>query len=409
MKVRTILLLGVMVPGVPSSAQYDGDNTRYRTISWEEFPADLAKSTKALILDVRSPGEYSDTSHWASRNIGRLKGALNIDHREVDRRLNELPERDRPIYLYCSHSQRSRRVSNMLVDSGYTNVININGGMSRYWNERDRLPGMDGLIERSAGYDIINAQGLCEMRSSHPVFLLDVRADSLVLPDGKRPEWVSAYGAIKESTHIPVERLKESAARIPRDWSVVVVGAYTADAAIAASELIALGFKDVSVLFKGLEGMIDVSDERCSCRKEIWSSEAPYSAIGLDQLDTLALLSGRQVMLDIRSQEEFDGTAKDTWKNVGRFRLAKHIPAGNVRERISEMGISKSTPVVLIGRTLDEELFDMARTLTDLGYAQVSLLTCGSWGVRWEAHNLPGHAAWDAWMTKYPNTTPTNP
>ncbi|MEO8590546.1 MAG: rhodanese-like domain-containing protein [Flavobacteriales bacterium] len=400
------LLFVALLVAPAAQAQFEGDNVRYRTISWEELPAALAKSPKALIIDVRTPGEYSDTSHWASRNLGHLKGARNIDHREVGRRLNEFPDHDQPIYLYCSHSSRSRKVGNMLVDSGYTNVINVNGGMSRYWNEVDRLSMMDGLIERSAGYGIINAQRLCDMRSSRPVFLLDVRADSLVLP-GKKPEWVSAYGAMKGATHIPIERLMGSDAELPRDRPIVVVGAYTADAAKAATALIAQGHKDVHVLFNGLEGMIDVSDARCPCKKEIWSSEAPYSAMGLDRLDTLALLSGKQVMIDIRPKEEYEGTAEDDWMNMGRVRRATHIAATELHEKIASAGIAKTTPLVLIGRGLDEDLFDAARTLTDLGYANVTILTAGIWGVRWEAHNLPGHVAWDAWVTKYPIAVPS--
>ncbi|MBP7513839.1 MAG: rhodanese-like domain-containing protein [Flavobacteriales bacterium] len=398
-----------LVPRLCGQAQYDGDNKRYRTISWEELPAALAKSPDALLIDVRSPGEYSDTSHWASLNIGRLKGAKNIDHKEVGKRLSELSDhRDKPIYLYCSHSQRSRRVGNMLADSGYTKVINVNGGMSRYWNEVDRLPMMKDLVEHSTGYGVINAHQLCTMRAAGPLMLLDVRGDSLLSP-GKRPEWVRAYGAMKDATHIPIERLKEADARIPRDRPVVLVGAYTADAAKAAAELVSQGHHDVHILFNGLEGMIDAGDERCPCKSDIWSSDVPYHATTLDSVDTLALLSGKAVVMDIRSNEEYEGTAKDAWMNTGRFRIAKHIAAPDVRERIAPMGIAKNTPITLIGRGLDEELFDVARTLTDLGYKNVSILTSGIWGVRWEAHNLPGHAAWDNWVVKYPTAPPSNP
>lgn len=388
-------------------AQYDGDNVRYRNIALEDLPAALAKTPDAMVIDVRTPGEYSDTSHWASLNIGHLKGARNIDHREVAKRLNELPDRKQPIYLYCSHSQRSRRVSNMLVDSGYTNVINVDGGMSRYWAEQHRLPMMKDLIETSTGYDIINANRLCAMRASRPVFLLDVRADSLFT--GKQPEWVSAFGAMKGGTRIPIERLKEAEAQLPHDRPVVVVGLYTADAAKAASALVAQGFKEVHILFNGLEGMIDVSDANCPCKKDIWSSGAAYAAIGLDRLDTLALLSGKAALLDMRSKEEYDGTAQDTWMNVGRFRTARYIAPGEVREQIASTGLSKNTPLVLVGRGLDEELFDAARALTDLGYTKVAILTSGVWGIQWEAHNIPGHASWDAWVTKYPTAVPSNP
>jgi 3-mercaptopyruvate sulfurtransferase SseA len=151
-----------------------------------------------------------------------------------------------------------------------------------------------------------------------------------------------------------------------------------------------------------------VSDARCPCKKDIWSSAAAYDAIGLDRLDTVALLSGERIMIDIRPKDEYEGTAKDTWKNVGRLRTARHIPAEALRAKIASAGISKSMPVVLAGRELDVELFDSAQLLSDLGYTKVSILTTGIWGIWWEAHNLPGHAAWDGWVTKYPTTVPLN-
>jgi rhodanese-related sulfurtransferase len=401
--------LVALLTGLVARAQYDGDNARYRTISLEELPGALARSPNALLIDVRSPGEYSDTSHWTSLNIGHLKGAMNIDHSEVGKRLAELTDhRHQPIYLYCSHSQRSRRVGNLLADSGFTHVVNVNGGMSRYWNEQDRLSAMDGLIERSAGYGILNAYRLCELTGVRPVFFLDVRADSLFAP-GKQPEQVTAYGSLKGSKRIPVERLAGASNQLPRDRTIVVVGSYTADAAKAAAVLLKAGFSDVHILFNGLEGMIDVSDARCPCKKDIWTSDAPYAAIGLDQLDTLAILAGEQVVIDIRPRDEYEGKAKDGWANTGRFRIARHIPAAELQEKIASAGLSKTMPLVLVGRGSDDVLFEAARTLVDQGYAKVSILTSGMWGIRWEAHNLPGKTAWNGWVIPYPTNSTTTP
>lgn len=388
-----------------AQSKYDGDNTRYRTISLEELPAALAKSPEALMLDVRTPGEFSDTSHWTSLNIGHLKGAANIDDREVGRRLSELPDRNRPIYLYCSHSQRSRRVGNLLADSGYTNVINVNGGMSRYWNEQDRLPMMDGLIERSVGYGIVNPNRLCEWTAQRPVFFLDVRPDSL-FEEVRRPEWMNAFGSITGSTRIPAERLSDAKERIPWDRPIVVVANETVDETLAALELQKLGVTDVHILFEGLESLIDLSAERCPCKDRIWKSDAPYSTIGLDQLDSSAILAGTTVVIDIRPTDEYDGIAKTGWANLGRFRIARHVPAAEMKDRMGSLGIAKETPVVLVGRTMEEDLFSAARTLTDMGYTQVKILSSGIWGIRWEAHNLPGLAAWDTWVIPYAKAKP---
>src|SRR6476661_2819151 len=112
-------------------AQYKNDNVLYKTV----YPEDLAQQLKAnpgyLLLDVRSKGENQDTSYMQSMNIGHFRNAKNIDIRELGTRLNELQGfKNTPIFVYCSHSQRSRRASKMLADSGFTNVYNINGGMT---------------------------------------------------------------------------------------------------------------------------------------------------------------------------------------------------------------------------------------------------------------------------------------
>ena len=61
-------------------------------------------------------------------NIGRLKNAKNIDVRQFGSRLSELQDfKNRPVFVYCSHSQRSRRASKMLADSGFTRVSILMG------------------------------------------------------------------------------------------------------------------------------------------------------------------------------------------------------------------------------------------------------------------------------------------
>lgn len=408
MNVRLLFLIGATCFGnffVQAQSPYDGDNTRYRTISFEELPAALAKSPDAVIIDVRTPGEYSDTSHWASLNIGHLKGAKNIDHREVAARLNELPDRDKPVYLYCSHSQRSRRVGNMLADSGYTNVINVNGGMSRYWTEQDRLHVMDPLVERWTTYGILNPRGLCGLIAKRPVFLLDVRPDSVLRP-GPAYERMRAFGSLKGSTRIPLELLEQRSASIPRDKAVVCFGEYTADGAKAAAVLQGLGFKDVHILFNGLEGMLDATPENCPCKKDIAKSDVTYGAIAVKDLDTLAITAGKLFVLDIRTDDEFNGTAKDGWMNVGRFRGARHVAAKDLRGGMAATGLRKEDRIVLVARGPEDELFDAAQRLTEMGYKHISVLTSGIWDIRWQAHNLPGHAPWDAWVTKYPTATP---
>src|ERR1044071_4450127 len=124
-------LLGALcLVAFAASAQYKNDNVKFKTVDPTDLCAFLQANPGYLILDVRSKGENCDTSS-NGLNIGRIKGAKNIDVGELGGRLNEISDyKESPVFVYCSHSQRSRRASAMLADSGFTHVYNINGGMT---------------------------------------------------------------------------------------------------------------------------------------------------------------------------------------------------------------------------------------------------------------------------------------
>lgn len=88
----------------------------------------IAQHPDVILLDVRTPKEFAGKS---SPNYGTLKNAINIPIQEMDNRITELEKyKDKEIIVYCSHSQRSSRVSYMLTQEGFTHVINMAGGLS---------------------------------------------------------------------------------------------------------------------------------------------------------------------------------------------------------------------------------------------------------------------------------------
>ena len=93
----------------------------------------LVKSNKDLVLlDVRTRNEYDGRDHG---RYGHLKNAINIPIGELERRIGELNTyKDREIVVYCSHSQRSPRASQLLADKGFKRVRNMSGGLST-WHE----------------------------------------------------------------------------------------------------------------------------------------------------------------------------------------------------------------------------------------------------------------------------------
>jgi len=76
----------------------------------------------ALLLDVRTPGEYADR---------HLPGAVNIPVQELAARLGEVGAKDRSVVVYCRSGHRSANAAAMLRQAGYAQVHDL-GAMSRW-------------------------------------------------------------------------------------------------------------------------------------------------------------------------------------------------------------------------------------------------------------------------------------
>ncbi len=81
-----------------------------------------------VLLDVRTKEEFEGK---AKPNFGTLKNAINIPVQELESKLLSISHlKDKEILVFCSHSHRSPRASYLLTQNGFTNVTNMNGGMS---------------------------------------------------------------------------------------------------------------------------------------------------------------------------------------------------------------------------------------------------------------------------------------
>ena len=105
---RTLIAGLTAITCLQVSAQYKNDNVLYKTVYPQELCRELEKNPGYVLLDVRTPGEFSDTSSSQSLNIGHLEGALNMDSRVIGQRLKQIAAfKNDPVFVYCSHSQRS--------------------------------------------------------------------------------------------------------------------------------------------------------------------------------------------------------------------------------------------------------------------------------------------------------------
>ena len=81
-----------------------------------------AVESGALLLDVRSPGEYS--GH-------HLEGAVNIPVGDLGARVTELTDKERTVVVYCASGGRSASAKRLLDKNGFTDVRDL--GSWRNW------------------------------------------------------------------------------------------------------------------------------------------------------------------------------------------------------------------------------------------------------------------------------------
>ena len=116
------ILLVAIVSGCLSSTT-PPEKTKYVDISVQQGK-EMIDRGEVFILDVRTREEYNE-SH--------INGSTLIPVQELDTRLKELP-RDKKILVYCRTGSRSATASDILVKNGFTQVYNMQGGITAWKN-----------------------------------------------------------------------------------------------------------------------------------------------------------------------------------------------------------------------------------------------------------------------------------
>lgn len=370
-----------------SDAQYKYDNILYATVDVPELCGVLEQNPGYVFLDVRSKGEHDDTSFSVSLNIGRLKGAKNIAVQELATRISEIKEfRDRPIFIYCSHSQRSRRASKMLADSGFTRVFNINGGMTALHASEDDCTHQ--LMESSKSYSVVSAAEVCDLirNKGNEIFLLDVRSDS-AWNHISRFERDNAIGSLKGATHIARRDIAINLAQIPKDKHIIIMDIGGAEPAFAAVLLNKLGYEKVSVMLEGIDRFLLTDEKELSCKKDLYTGKINYELMNVFEFGRLAKDNKDLVLLDVRSADEFANKHKDEFRNIGRLVNAINIPHTEIKQREGELAPYKNKKIIVYAFSGGQESYSVAKQLAESGYKNVIVLMGGIFSVRWTAAN----------------------
>ncbi len=86
-----------------------------------------------VIIDVRTAAEFNGT---APEKFGRFAGAVNFPVQQLESNVAALEKyKTKNIIVYCSHSHRSPRAAYILMQHGFTNVTNMQYGISEWKNK----------------------------------------------------------------------------------------------------------------------------------------------------------------------------------------------------------------------------------------------------------------------------------
>ncbi len=125
-KIYSAILASILFVVIISGCLYSAtppEKPKYVDISVQQGKEMIDRS-EVFILDVRTREEYNE-SH--------INGSTLIPVQELDIRFKELP-RDKKILVYCRTGGRSVIASEILVKNGFTQIYNMQGGITGWKN-----------------------------------------------------------------------------------------------------------------------------------------------------------------------------------------------------------------------------------------------------------------------------------
>lgn len=362
----------------------------FYSVKSDALAEELAGAELPVIIDVRSNAEWSKD--------GNIDGAINIQFNDFFTSLDQIPaDKDARIVVTCASGHRGGIIMMALRLMGYTNVVNLAGGMGA-WKSAGMpvvglVPDMAAFITAlpaDAGYFSIKADKLNEMLVENPPFIVDVRETAEV----------ETSGHIVGSVNIPIRDLLKNLDKLPaKDEKIVITCASGHRGALGMMALRLLGYTDVINLGGGINGWIKSEfpleagvpaaptagaapevDPARFATLDNYLSNLPegFGSIKSPDLNTEIVGGTVPFILDVRSQEEWDAN--------GHIDGAVLIQVTDVPANLAQLPTDKAAPIVVTCASGHRGAM-VQMYLQFMGYTAVRNLNGGMNG--WIAAELP--------------------
>jgi len=369
-------LYAVMVNSLP---------TGFGGIKPADVSAAMAEATPPFLLDVRDAAELEKD--------GYIKGAVNIPVRDVLKNLDKLPALDAKIIVYCGSGQRGGMLMGVLRVLGYTNVLNMSGGLGGWTKaslpvETGSMPEAPKVISTPIIADEALYTALDQSMSTLPDGFLALKVDKVkeqldsatppTLIDLRNPDEITKDGYIKDAVNIPLPILFTSLDKLPaKDAPIILHCGSGLRGSIAIEGLRLLGYTNVLNMGGGLgawkaagyavEGIVDWT--------AVWTDfltnmPADYYTVKSDVLKAQIDAGSAPFIIDVREASEIETN--------GFIAGAVNLPIRTLLQNLDKLP-AQDQPIVIYCGSGHRGAMAMA-SLRFLGYTNVLNLGGGFGG-----------------------------
>lgn len=124
MKKHNVLILLFIVMLSVSFTGYSQDKANH-LLNNSSFQQ-VIEQTEVQLIDVRTPKEFSEGTIEYAKNID----FLGENFLEQTKNLSK----DKPLYIFCKSGKRSEKARNLLLENGFKEVYELEGGYTK-WKE----------------------------------------------------------------------------------------------------------------------------------------------------------------------------------------------------------------------------------------------------------------------------------
>ncbi len=90
-------------------------------------------SKNVVLIMNRQPSFIVDIRNEEDFNLGHIPNAINIPFDEIANKIQTIMKHSKKVcFVYCQRGVRSERAINLLIKSGFKNVLSIEGGINAW-------------------------------------------------------------------------------------------------------------------------------------------------------------------------------------------------------------------------------------------------------------------------------------